>query len=274
MQPDSDAVIDRLDAAEALAYRDMFAAAPAPLARSLGLEAREIAGATLLIAPGIPAPEFNRVLGLGNGGAVSDAQLDGVARAYRAAGARTWWVQASPSEHARGLIAQLTARGFAPPKRRAWVKMSRGAQRPAPVACGAEVRAARPAEHAALADAVCAAFGMPAAIAPWLAALAARPGWRADAALLEGEIVGGGFLHLQRDAAWLGASGVRSAARGKHLHRALMTLRIEQAIEAGCALITSETGEPVGEEPNPSLRNMQACGFGAAYSRLNFAAPA
>jgi GNAT superfamily N-acetyltransferase len=273
MQSDLAAAIDRLDGAEATAYRDMFAAAPAPLARSLGLEAREIAGATLLIAPGLPAPEFNRVVGLGNGGAVSDAQLDAVAQAYRAAGARTWWVQASPSEHAGGLIAQLTARGFAPPKRRAWVKMSRGAQRRAAVACGAEVRAARPEEHAALAEAVCAAFGMPAAIAPWLAALAARPGWRAAAAVLDGELVGGGFVHLQRERAWLGASGVRPAARGRHVHRALITLRIEQALEAGCTLITTETGEPIGDEPNPSLRNMQACGFGAAYSRFNYAAP-
>jgi GNAT superfamily N-acetyltransferase len=273
MQADLDAAIGRLDAAEALAYRDMFAAAPAPLARALGLEARELAGATLLIAPGIPAPEFNRVLGLGNGGPVSDAQLDAVEQAYRTAGARTWWVQVSPSGHGRALIAQLTSRGFAPPKRRAWVKMSRGAQTPAAVACGAEVRSARPAEHAALAEAVCAAFGMPAAIAPWLAALAARPGWRAAAAVLDGELVGGGFVHLQGETAWLGASGVRAAARGRHVHRALMTLRIGQALEAGCALVTTETGEPVGEEPNPSLRNMQACGFGAAYSRLNYAAP-
>ena len=267
-------MIDRLDAAEALAYRDMFAAAPAALARSLGLETRELAGATLLIAPGIPVPEFNRVLGLGNGAAVSEAQLDAVAAAFRSAGVGSWWVQVSPAAHSSALIARLGARGFTPPKRRAWVKMSRGSDRPPAVACGADVRAPRPGELPALAEAVCAAFDMPAAIAPWLAALAARPGWRAAAAVLDGAVVGGGFLHLQGETAWLGASGVRAAARGRHVHRALMALRIGQAMEAGCALVTTETGEPVGEEPNPSLRNMRACGFSAAYSRLNYAAPA
>jgi hypothetical protein len=50
MERDLALVIDRLDTAEALAYRDMFTAAPAPLARSLWLEARKMAGATLLIA--------------------------------------------------------------------------------------------------------------------------------------------------------------------------------------------------------------------------------
>jgi len=53
-------------------------------------------------------------------------------------------------------------------------------------------------------------------------------------------------------------------------NRAHMTPRIEQAIAAGCAEIVTETGEPIGDEPNPSLHNMHACGFSAAYSRLNY----
>ncbi|MGA8048762.1 MAG: hypothetical protein WCA09_01135, partial [Burkholderiales bacterium] len=165
MRRDLDAVIDRLDTAEALAYRDMFAAAPAPLARSLGLEARALAGATLLIAPGIPAAEFNRVIGLRNRGAVSETELGAVADAYRSAGVKNWWIQISPGAHSHSLIAQLAARGYAPPARRAWVKMWRGTDKPLSVQCGAEVRAPRASEHAALAETVCAAFGMPAALA-------------------------------------------------------------------------------------------------------------
>jgi hypothetical protein len=52
-----------------------------------------------------------------------------------------------------------------------------------------------------------------------------------------------------------------------------MTLRIGLAIDAGCTEIVTETGEPVGDEPSPSLRNMRACGFSQAYSRLNYSAP-
>lgn len=266
-------MIDRLDASEALACRDLFAAAPAPLARSLGLEARETAGATLLLAPGIPSPQFNRVIGLGNLQPASESELDAVAEAYRSAGVKNWWVHVSPGANGERLAAQLAARGFAPPARRAWVKMSRGADKPAPVPSRVEVRAPRPGEEAALAETLCAAFEMPVAWAPWLAALVGRPGWRAAAAVLEGGFVGGGLVHLQGARAWLGVGGVRPAARGQHVHRALMTLRIEQAIEAGCTEVTTETGEAIGDEPNPSLRNMRACGFGAAYSRLNYAAP-
>ena len=53
-----------------------------------------------------------------------------------------------------------------------------------------------------------------------------------------------------------------------------MALRIRLAIEAGRTRITTETGEPVGDEPNPSLRNMAACGFAKVFARLNFVAPA
>jgi len=34
-----------------------------------------------------------------------------------------------------------------------------------------------------------------------------------------------------------------------------------------------DRGESVGAEPNPSLRNMQRCGFRTVVSRLNWAAP-
>jgi hypothetical protein len=35
--------------------------------------------------------------------------------------------------------------------------------------------------------------------------------------------------------------------------------------------VITETGEPIGDEPNPSLRNMAWCGFVRVASRLNYA---
>jgi hypothetical protein len=49
-----------------------------------------------------------------------------------------------------------------------------------------------------------------------------------------------------------------------------MAARIRPAIEAGCTAIVTETGEPVGDEPNPSLANMLRCGFVRVASRLNY----
>jgi len=49
-----------------------------------------------------------------------------------------------------------------------------------------------------------------------------------------------------------------------------MAARIRGAIEAGCTAIVTGTGEPVGDEPNPSLANMLRCGFARVGSRLNY----
>ena len=49
-------------------------------------------------------------------------------------------------------------------------------------------------------------------------------------------------------------------------------LRAARAIEAGCTAIVTGTGEPVGDEPNPSLANMLRCGFARGGSRLNYEA--
>jgi len=267
------AILHDLDAIEAVASRSLFAAAPSALRQALGLETRSIAGATLLLAPGLPTPMFNRVIGLGNAGPVSEGDLEAIAGAYRDAGSQSWWIHVSPGAQASSLAGQLAARGFTTPPRKAWVKVQRGNVMPATVDTSLDVRLARPEEAAALAATTCAAFEMPATMAPWFESLATHPEWRAVAAFDHGQVVGGGYLHLQGSRAWLGAGGVRPEARRQHAHRALMTLRIRLAIDAGCDVIATETGEPAGDEPNPSLRNMEACGFARVFSRLNLAAP-
>jgi len=267
-------LIHDLDAIEAAAYRDLFAAAPVDLAASLRLATRDIAGATLLMAPGLPTPMFNRVIGLGNAQPASESDLDAIAGAYRDAGIRSWWIQLSPGAQPDPLADRLVARGFTAPERKAWVKVLRDAALPAAVETGLDVRPVRNGEEQLFAETLCAAFEMPAALAPWYAQLANRPSWRAVAAFDQENMVGCGLLHIQGMDAWLGAGGVRPEARGHHAHRAMMALRIRLAIDAGCTRLATETGEPVSGQPNPSLRNMDACGFKRIFSRLNLAAPA
>ena len=274
MNPLDLALVRDLDAVEAAACRDMLAAAPQELSSALGLATREVAGATLLMAPGLPTPMFNRVIGLGNAQSASDDDVERIATAYREAGIRSWWIHLSPGARPESLAAALGRRGFALPALKAWVKVLRDDPAPLEVETDVEARPIRKGEEQALGETLCAAFEMPASMAGWFACLAVRPGWQAVAASDRGRIIGGGLLHLQDRFAWLGAGGVRPEARGRRAHRALMALRIRLAIEAGRTRITTETGEPVGDEPNPSLRNMAACGFAKVFARLNFVAPA
>jgi GNAT superfamily N-acetyltransferase len=262
-------LIHRLDAVEANAFRAMFGAAP----DVLGLEALEIGDATLLVAKGLRVPMFNRVIGLGNSSSANKRVLDNITDTYRAAGIKNWWIHVSPGARPDSLAQTLEARGFARPARRSWAKVWRGDEPAAQIETGLEIRPLVRGEEQAFGQTLAAAFEMPPTAIPWFAAMPKLPRWRAVAAFDQGKMVGGGLLHLQRENAWLGAGGVRPEARGRRTHRALMLARIRLAIEAGCKHIVTETGEQMGDEPNPSLRNMLACGFAKIFSRDNYAAP-
>jgi N-acetylglutamate synthase-like GNAT family acetyltransferase len=261
------------DAVEAAASREIFAAAPPPVASAVGLESREMDGATLLLAPGIPDPYFNRVIALGVHERVSEAGLSAIAAAYREAGVKRWWIHLTPGAEPSALADWLEQRGFLPAQRRSWAKVARGPEPVRPVETQADVRRARADEARAAAETIAAAYGMPSALVPWFEALAVRPRWQAYIAHETGNVIGAALLYVDEGRAWLGAAGVRKEARGRHVHRALMARRIEAAVAAGCTRVVTETGEPIGNEPNPSLANMEWCGFKKVCSRLNYAAP-
>ncbi|HYL18735.1 MAG TPA: hypothetical protein VEV20_08635 [Burkholderiales bacterium] len=263
-----------VDAVEAAAFADLYAAAAEPLARSLGLRAAQIAGATLLHAPRIPLAMFNRAIGLGVHRALTEADLDAAIASFRSAGYAGYWIHHNPIAAPASLVEWLGARGFVAAARRSWAKMLRGPEPIADIDVDFEVRRAFAGEEEAIGEVVCSAFGMPKGFVPWMAALVNRPRWRAYAALDAGKGVGAGFLHLDGTAAWLGIGGVLPEVRGRNAHRALMALRIREASAAGCTDIVTETGDAMGDEPNPSLANMQFCGFRRVCSRLNFEAKA
>jgi hypothetical protein len=227
-------------------------------------------GARALLAPGLPSTMFNRVIGWG---LRESAHLDGLAaieRLYDDAGVRTWWLHWSPWAAPAGFDAQLLQRGYAPPARRSWAKVARPATPAVPVASTLAVQALRHADRADWAAAITQSFGMPPFMADWLAALHGRAGWRLYALRDGDSLVGGGGLFMAGPVAWLGIAGVVPTHRRRHGQRALMARRIDDAGAAGCTTIVTETGEPIADEPNPSLANMFACGFEVVASRLNF----
>lgn len=265
------AMIHRLDAIEAAAFRSMYAAAPDA---SLGIATHEIASATVLICKGLPAPFLNRVIGLGNTTPANHRDLDQIMAAYRAAGLKKWWIHVSPDAQPDTLEEMLAMRGFAPAQRKSWAKCARDNSPIPKMKTALEIRALRPGEERAFGETLCAAYGMPASAESWFAHIPTTEGWKAVAAFDGGTMIGGGLVYIKGENGWLGAGGVRPEARGRHAHRGLMIERVRMASAAGCRLIATETGDPVSNEPSPSLDNMLACGFTRVFGRLNYDAPA
>lgn len=262
----------RADLIEAEAWQDLFAAAPPALAAQLGLAAREVGGATLLLAPRLPVTLFNRAIALGVRRPATEEDVEALRAAYAAAGVRDYWVHLGAARPA-ALRGWLTARGFTTAPRPTWAKVVRSPAAPPQIETALAVREVGAPEGAALGQVLAAAHGMPPLMAPWIAALAGRPRWRAYLAFAGDEPVAGGLLFQEGRDGWLGLGGTLPAHRRRGGQGAILARRIRDAGAARCDLVTTETGEPVAGEPNPSLANMYRCGFRRVCARENLAAP-
>jgi len=261
------------DEAEAVAFADLYAAAPQALRERLGLRVENIADATLLLAPGLPDSMFNRAMGLGLRSEADASRVEAIAAAYRGAKCTRWWLHWNPHSLPSGFAQQLATMGFTQPARRSWAKVLRGTQAAPAVATDLGIAPAAREQVGDVMHAITTAFEMPPFMAGWLASLQTRPSWRLYAVTDGARAVGGGCLYLSGDLAWLGMGAVLPSHRRRGGQGALMARRIADAIEAGARHIVTETGEPIADEPNPSLANMKRCGFVTVASRLNFAGP-
>jgi len=270
MTMDDYAAIHRLDEIEAAAYTAMYAAAPDALAQNMGVQVQQHKDATLLMAAQLPDGFFNRVTGLGNQQAATEADMDAIIDMYRVIGISNWWLQLSQSTQYENLLQILSNKGFEPAERPAWAKFSLSCDDMVVPEIPASIRQVKPEEAEAFGQMMCAAYGMPEFLAEWFAAIVKNKQWVSYAAFDGTNIIGGGLMFIQGKGAWLGGGGVVPEARGKHLHRLLMQARMQYAKTAGCEWLATETGEPITDEANPSLHNIEGCGFRKTASRKNF----
>jgi hypothetical protein len=262
--------IERVERAEAVAMGALVAAArTAGVADRYGIEAFEIEGAFALRTKALPVWMFNRAFALDG---ISDEGLGALLELY-AAHRLPCALQIAPGPDAGRIEAWVRGHRAHTHKAtpgRAWAKMWRGAE-PIEAEVGAEgVRVEETGDAERFARVACAAFEMPPSVAPLLGSIVGARGWRAFLALHGDEPVGCGALHVDdagAGAGWLGLGGTLPAARQRRVHRALMAHRIARALALGCAELFTETGVPVGDEPNPSHDNMLHVGFTRAYVR-------
>jgi hypothetical protein len=262
------------DDVEARAFADLYRAAPEDVRAKLGLEVRAMSGAILLIAPGFPTPLFNRTIGLGMSSRTSMNHVRKIEDFYRKAGSAGWWLHWNPFATPEDMPARLLDWGFTAPMRRSWAKMLRPPVAAPVIDSGLRIGPARIEQVRDVVASIVQSFEMPPFMQEWLEQLHRRPRWTLYAAVDDGAVVGGGCLFLDGDSAWLGMGSVLAAQRRRGGQGALMARRIADAIARGATKIATETGEPIADEPNPSLDNMARCGFVRVASRLNFVAPA
>jgi len=265
------------DDIEARAWVDYYDAAPPALRDALGIAHDRVADATVLLAPGVELALFNRAIGLGLRTPANEDSVAQVAAAFTAAGSRQWWLHVNAHAQPRDTALSLEAAGWWPAESANWVKMLRpaGVVDAGVVDAGKttlRVAASTDADADAIVDAITRGFGLPPFFATWLCALHGRPRWQLYGVFDGATAVGGGALFLDGDRAWVGIGSMLESHRRRGGQRAVMARRINDATRAGVRWIATETGEPTNDV-NPSLLNMQRCGFECVATRRNLLPP-
>ena len=115
-----------LETAEIDAWESLFAAAPSPLARELGLQTARFGPALATLAAGIDVGQFNRVQGIGLPGDEDGRSIDEAVAWFRSKRLRNFLVQIPPGPNARALAERVKGKGLGlAPFRRSWTKFRR-----------------------------------------------------------------------------------------------------------------------------------------------------
>ena len=275
MTPEMDAaraLAVEADRIEARAWADWFTAISPELRSACGIAVGTVADATLLIAPRIPLTLFNRVIGLGMTQPARAEYLDAAVSAFVEAGSPTFAVAWGVFSEPAALTRDLEARFPTSSRRPALAKMMRGSA-PAPPATS-DLRVL-PVDRSLIGEtdrALARANGAP-HLAGIFVPLLWRPCWHLYAVLDREVVAGGAALFLDGGSAWLGMAAVLPEYRRRGGQHALMVQRIRDAIVAGASRIFTETEEPSEPRANPSLNNMERCGFRKIWSRTHFVGP-
>lgn len=262
------------DCIEIQSRRHLYAAAPADFGGAVLALPDAGGGATLLHLAAMPSPLMNRVMRLPGGVPLAPPMLARIRAMFRERGLPQFWLHAwdLPGHEAlRDSLADLGGQlqgGWSkflcdldrvrpPPSTRA----------PSPL----RVRRARPDEARLSGQIICASFGMPELLLPWMAAFAGRPQWQVYLACDADEVpVATGALLVDGASAWLGMGATLPAARGQGAQQLLLAARLTAARDAGCTLAGIETEAAEAGEVRHSLNNIRRAGFREVGVRRNY----
>jgi hypothetical protein len=261
----SDVTLARLvEHAEAQAYLDLFRAAPP----DVGLRAYEFDAAAVLTAPAFDMPLFNRAIGLGLSGPVTEPAIQAIATIFRNAGVRNFAVQVSPAVLSNEIEEWLRGESLVP--RDAWAKMFRSSEADPVIETDLRIERIGPEFAHAFADVARRGFGVPPSIEPWLEATVGRDGWHHYLAWDGLTPVAASALFVREVVGWLGIAATLPSHRRRGAQGAMMAQRIRDGRALGCEWFITETGEDRADRPNPSYHNMLRTGFALAYLRPNY----
>lgn len=260
-----------LEAVERAEIEALHAVAPAAVREALGLRCESIGTALVSVVAAAPpsAIVLNRAIGLGVEAPADRETVATIVDRYAAAAVSRYFVHVHPDASPRELRGWLLEHGLE--RARGWMKFTRGREAPATVSTSVEVREARADDMPAFARIATTAFDLGADLEPWLVQLDRAPGWHAFVGVVDGAVVATGGLFVRDGIGWLDFGATAPSCRGRGAQGALLRQRIVHALDLGCRVLATATGEAVTGDPQHSYSNILKMGFRESYVRENYA---
>ena len=270
--PVSQAEAAAIERAEALAWADLYAAAPDDWAECVGLSTRWL-GATLVLSWAATGRRyFSRTLGLGVAEPATAEALDEILAAWDEAGIEMFLVQSQPHCRPDDYEELLRGRGLEPFDRQD--RIVRGAEPAVPHESDLTVEPVELAAADEWADFLQRVYHLD--TGPWLQRLVGRAGWYPYVARRDGEVVQARTMHITPEgAAWLGMDApVPGLMTDDYEPDAALCARIvEDGLARGVTSFLADIEAPSEAMDTPAYGNFARLGFRLPYARTHWTRP-
>lgn len=254
---------------ERTALAELHMAASATTREQLGLRLETVGSALVSIAAAEPTNILlNRTIGLDVEASATQDAVKTVVGLYAQAGVTDYFVHLHPHSQPAELRDWLTQAGLF--RTRGWMKFKRDKAPPPQLQSDLEVRRIDPTQAEAFGRIAAQSFDLGEASVPLLAALVHRPDWYLFMSFNGDTPAGTGALFIQDSVAWTDWGATDPAFRRRGGQGVVLCRRIQEAIDRGCELILTTTGEAVEGDPQHSYKNILKCGFKEGYLRENY----
>jgi hypothetical protein len=264
-----------IEMAEARAWADMYAAAPAEFAREAGVGSREVAGTLVLSWAATGRRYFSRTIGLGVSEAATPEAIDTILEGYAEQGITMFLLQSLPHCRPAEYEGWLRQRGLGPFDSQD--RVIRGGQPLEAAPNGSSdrelvVERVRRETQDEWAEFLQRVYHLH--TGPWLQALIDRPGWHQYVAREEGRLAGARGMYIGPDGmAWWGMDGPVPGVMTEDWEpdAALCAFMVEDGLACGARGFIADIEAPSAAMDTPAYGYFSRLGFGRPYARTHYA---
>jgi hypothetical protein len=264
-----------IESAEARAWADMYAAAPAEFASAGGVRARDVAGTLVLSWAATGRRYFSRAVGLGVTAPATPEAIDQILEGYAEEGITMFLLQSLPHCRPAEYEGWLRERGLEAFD--AQDRVIRGGEPLEPAAAGSPgrelvVERVGPETQDDWADFLQRVYRLD--TGSWLQELIGGAGWHQYVAREEGEIVGARGMHIGPDGiAWWGMDGPVPGVMTEDSEpdAAICAFMVRDGVAHGAHAFIADIEAPSPGMDTPAYEYFARIGFRRPYARTHYA---